>query len=201
MKKRQVVFVVFSICFVLSFLLFLFFQKGIGAGMVFQFVFSPLQKITIQSTQVFYEPSTIDQLREENTKLKTQLAKQQLVMQDNKALHDQFEINNPSPKSLLPAHIISMPSFFPGVSAPESLIIDKGKKNGVEEEMVVIIKDNLIGKVTKNNNYFSLVTLIGNKQTSFTAHTTQTNALGVIKGAGNGQLVFDNVVLSDTVKA
>jgi cell shape-determining protein MreC len=45
-----------------------------------------------------------------------------------------------------------------------------------------------------------LVSLITNKNQSLTAEDNNTHAVGVIRGKGDGILVFENVVLSDTLQ-
>lgn len=202
MKKRQLLFIIFSVCIIISLIIFGLAKRNGDSvfGMVAQFVFSPLQRASFNAVHTIQQKTLIDQLKEENMQLKTQLAKQELILRDNSALRDQFKTASPTSKILLPATIIGMPSFFPAVSFPEELILDKGEQDGVAVGNVVVYKDNLIGIITKINNHFSLVTVVGNKDTSFTAKTAKTNALGVIKGQGSGQMLFDNVVLSDTLQ-
>ncbi len=202
MKKRQILLLVFGVCFILAIIIFGLSNKQgkSSVGMIMQITFSPAEKLAYGLLQSFHHTSLEEQAKNENMILKTKLAKLQLLEQDNKALRDQFQTAMPSSQTLLPATIIGMPSFFPGISFPDELILDKGKKDRIDIGNVVIYKDNLVGIITKINDHFSLVTVVGNKQTSFTAKTAHTNALGVIKGEGNGQMQFNNVVLSENLQ-
>lgn len=118
---------------------------------------------------------------------------------ENTALKDQFATANPSPSTLLPAAIIGMPRFLPGVSQPEEIIVDKGSHQGVKNGTVVVIKNMLVGKVTQVQPYSSIVSLLTNPDTSFTARTITTNANGIVQGIGGGKSQLENVLLSDTL--
>ena len=65
---------------------------------------------------------------------------------------------------------------------------------------VVVYKDTLLGKIVKTEPYLSVIDLIGKKNISLTGSALATSALGIVKGVGDGQIIFDNVVLSDTLK-
>lgn len=202
MKKRQMIYSIFVICILFTILIVVFSQKNkaSGLGMATQFLFAPLQKTVLHTTVSIMAKTSPQDITEENKMLKMQIAKLQLIAQDNTALRDQFHITHPSPHTLLPATIVGMPSYFPGIAAPDELILDKGKQDGVTAGKVVVYRDNFIGTIRISNDHFSLVTVAGNKGTSFTAKTTQTMALGVAKGQGNGQLILDNVVLSESLQ-
>jgi len=135
-------------------------------------------------------------LKEENLSLQKKLLDQQKLIEENKALHDQFQVSNPRSLDLLPATVVGAPRFIPGIFSPENFIIDVGTADSVKVGNAVVVKDNLIGKITKTSKFISEVTLVTNPSLKFAAKTT-TNVLGVIKGGGNGELFFDNVLLSD----
>jgi len=202
MRRHPYVFPIFIICFLLAFFTFIFSQKSLlnSAAVSLQLIFSPVQKLIFHTTQSFHPQSSEDTLRSENARLKTQIAKDQLISEDNAAFRDQFHAVNPSPENLIPASVVGMPSFFPGVNAPETFIVDKGMNDKITINTVAVYKDTLIGKVTKANAHFSEITLTSNKTMSFTVKTSQTDAIGVLKGLGNGEMILDNVVLSDTLK-
>jgi rod shape-determining protein MreC len=162
-----------------------------------QQVFSPFQKGLLRGLDVFHPDTMLTKLREENMELRTQLAKEKITDKENEALRDQFQLASPPSKNLLPATVVAMPSFFPGLSLPDSITLNKGKHDNITTGEAVIYKNNLIGKITVVDNYFSKVTLATNIMSSFTARTISTNALGVIRGQGENQLLLDNVVLSD----
>lgn len=160
-----------------------------------QTIFAPGQKATIGMTRGI--DTSAEKLKEENAKLQSEIAKLQVIAQDNKALRDQFQTTSPSSQTLIPAKIVGEPNFLPSITAPDVLIIDKGTTDGVYANSAVVFKDNLIGKVTNVNNHFAKVLLLTNKAFTLTAKTAQTNALGIIRGQGAGEYLLDNVLLSD----
>lgn len=133
-----------------------------------------------------------DALRDENTALRTQLVKMQELERDNSALRNQFQTANPESRNLLPATVI-------GMNANE-ITIDKGSEDAVQKGDIIVLKDNLIGKVAKISPHVSIVTLITDPATSFTAQTSKTAAIGVVKAQGGDTITFENVVLSDKLE-
>jgi len=202
MRRHQFVFPVFIVCLIISLIIIIFSQKSSlnFLTLSIQLIFSPVQKIIFHTTQSLHPQTSEGQLYKEIAMLKTRIAKDQLILDDNKAFRDQFHNTNPSPENLIPASIVGMPSFFPGLNAPETFIVDRGTNDTVIMDLTAVFKDNLIGKVTKTNAHFSEISLISNKTTAIIAKTSQTNAAGVLKGAGNGEMILDNVVLSDSLK-
>ena len=57
-----------------------------------------------------------------------------------------------------------------------------------------------MGKISEVNYGFSKVSLLTNSSFSTTAKDLSTNAMGVAKGQGGGELILDNVVLSQDLK-
>jgi rod shape-determining protein MreC len=195
--KRLPVFLFFLIIvLIIIFISWKFGFQGLG---FFQSLFYPVQKTSVSISHATTGGSLIDQLKAENAKLKVQLSKQQEIQRENQALRDQFNTTVPTSQDLLPATIIGMPAFLPSITTPEELIIDKGTQDGVKVGSVIVCKDSLVGIVTKANNHFSQVLLVTNNKTSFTAKDTATNALGIVKGQGGGQIMLDNVLLSDSL--
>ncbi len=142
----------------------------------------------------------IAKIKAENMRLSESLAQKQLLENDNKALRDQFETTSFATTSLLPARVVGQPQAVPNISFPEELIIDKGKKTGVGNGSVVIVKDNGVGEVVQTSDYFAKVRLVTGKQFALSGKDSATGAVGVIKGIGNGEIIFDAVLLSDNLQ-
>lgn len=126
----------------------------------------------------------------------SKLVDQKKLVEDNEALRNQFETITVKTQSLIPARIVGSPSFIPGISVPEYLILDVGKQDGVEDGYAVISKDNLIGVIEKANDNFSKVVLVNSSSFSSTAKTLKEQSAGVINGNGAEQMILDNVLLS-----
>lgn len=201
MQKRGEFLSHFFLFLVLSFFTYLVFQTPIGSSLsgALQVVLHPLQRtfVAAYASMTKDTPSELQQLQNENTKLRLQLAEQGREIQ---ALHDQFATTSPSSQSLLPAKIVGFRSFIPGVSAPSQLVIDKGKSDGVSAGSVIVSNNVMIGRVSKVTDHGALVDLTSREGFSLTAKTSKTNALGIVTGKGNGDIVLENVVLSDKLE-
>jgi len=119
---------------------------------------------------------------------------------DNKALRDQFATVETSQNILLPARIVGAPQFLPGAGQPESIILDQGEKNGVKKGQAVVFKNAIVGLISEIHSHTSLVEVVSNAGVAFPGKTVQTNALGVLRGMGNGEMILDNVQVSDELR-
>ncbi|MEX2007151.1 MAG: rod shape-determining protein MreC [Candidatus Levyibacteriota bacterium] len=164
---------------------------------------SPLERVAFGLSSSKTEDNKIVA---ENKALVKKLADTQKLAAENSALRDQFETSIPKSHNLLPANVVSAPSFVPGVSSPEYLTIDKGSSDGVKVGSAIIFKDNLVGKVTQVADSLSRVTIVSNSSSTFPARTisvkgeTGASALGIVRGLGGQELILDNVLLSDTLQ-
>ncbi len=174
-------------------------QRAGGVQTFLEKIFQPFQSSVLNLTRAvtsLTKDSNSD-LREENLKLRQQLVDQKALIEDNKALRDQFQTSIPRSQSVLPAKIVGAPSLVPGISEPETFVIDKGANDGITVGQAVVFKNYLVGKITKVTALYSLVILSINPDFSITAKDVETQAPGVVKGRGSGTMIFDNVILSD----
>ncbi|HSW47545.1 MAG TPA: rod shape-determining protein MreC [Candidatus Saccharimonadales bacterium] len=191
MQKRKSFFPTFLIFFIPAIILFVLAGTGYLNGLTgfFETGTVPIQK----SLFGIFHPDSKDELsklQDENRNLASQLTKQEEMKRDNQALRDQFQTGNPAPNTLLPATVIG--------GEDDTIIIDKGQADMIQVGDVVVLKDNLIGKVDRVSMHLAVVDLItGN--TSFTAKTVKTDSLGIVKGQSGG-LLLSNVVLSDKLE-
>ncbi len=170
---------------------------------VLQRITAPFQSATynfFNSVILLGESPKLKQLETENLRLTSMLSDQKKLERENSALSDQFQVSSPNSNTLLPANIVGAPSFIPGIAVPETFIIDKGTSDGITIGRAVVYKNNLVGKVTKANGFLSEVTLVTNPASSLTVKTSGSDVLGVIKGQGGGEMILDNVLLSDNLK-
>ncbi len=206
MQKRGNTFLFFLLFFGISLFIFLLSKQGVltGLGVLGNGLF-PLQSLVFHIGSV--PENLIGNVKKEQQKMDTGISKAidtktfANLKADNVALRDQFASATSSTLRLVPAHVIGAPQFIPGVSSINTMIIDQGENSGIKKGYVVVYKDNLVGIVTKTTSVASLVQVVTNIHTSFTAKTSSTNALGVIHGTDTGLMILGNVVLSDQLQA
>ncbi|OGH24559.1 MAG: hypothetical protein A3B47_03700 [Candidatus Levybacteria bacterium RIFCSPLOWO2_01_FULL_39_24] len=143
------------------------------------------------------ESARIKRLEDENLKLLSRVADFEKLKQENAALSDQFQTVYPRSTQLLKADIIGAQSFIPGISVPNSFIINKGLKNNLKMGMAVVIKENFVGVISQISENLAQINLINNPSSSFTAKT-ENGAVGIVKGANT--LTINNILLSENIK-
>lgn len=163
-----------------------------------QSVFFPLGMLW-QSGGISKNTNTLDSVKKENADLREQLAAKTQLIADDKALRDQFQVLTPPTRQLLPVKVVGMPSVIPHLSFPETIIINAGENDGITNGLAVIVGNELIGILTKTTLHYGVVQLISSKQSSFSVKVAS-SAFGVLKGQGNGDMLIDNVLLSDQIK-
>lgn len=203
-SKRNSFFSVLLLFVMLSALvIFLSSQKWLFGSSFFENTLFPVEGFFFHTAQIpssWFANKDIVTLQNENRVLTEKLVGMQKLQQDNVALRDQFQTTTISSTHLIPATVIGAPEFIPGLTAPEYLILNKGIQDGVRKGDVVVFENNLLGIVTKMTDTASEVTLVSNPNTSLTAKTSNTNAQGVLKGQGNGVMVFGSVLLSEKLE-
>ncbi len=192
MQQKKNFFPVFLTFFVITLFIFIFSSVGLLNGLTsfLEQLTVPLQRFTFGVVHK-NDQTEIAKLKAENISLTAQLIKQTELQRENQALKDQFQATNPDPRKLLPANVIGVFN--------DQMIIDKGISDGVKTGFVLVVKDNLVGKIVKTSAHISVFDLITGNHISFTAKTLKTQTLGIIKGQDGG-LIFDNVVLSDKLE-
>lgn len=194
MQRRASFFPIFYLFLVLAIIVFILARNGVFTGMTgfFESATVPLQRFTFGIFNSESKQSEEEKLREENRNLLVQLAKQEELEKENKALHDQFQAEKISTQELLPAKVIGRSN--------DQFIIDKGSSDSIKPGNVLVFKDNLIGKVIKVSAHLSVVHLVTHPTISFTAEAVKTETLGVINGRGGTSFIFGNIVLSDKLE-
>lgn len=171
-----------------------------GVGGVFADIVSPLKTGIFGVFNRSNNTSQIKKIEEENRTLKKQLVDLRLAVLDMQALKDQFAVVYPKSQNLLLANIVGAPRFIPGITQPSRFIVNRGKKDGVRVGQAVAVGDNLLGKIVEVSESLAKVDIVTNSSFSLTAKTSKSGAIGVIKGKGNGEMILDNVLLSENLQ-
>jgi len=210
MKKRENFFPVFLIFLFLSIVVLWSSQTQafVPLRSFLEMAFSPLQKISYGVLSGFpriFSNTNFEDLEKKNKACQALLSDQQNLIRENAALRDQFQTTLPQNPNLLPAKILGQQAFIPGISLPETFTLDKGTKDGVLKGAAVVFKNNLVGKIERVSSNLSMVSLLTNKNSSFTVKTlpakdSPQGSLGTLRGQGNGGMVLENVVISESLK-
>ena len=141
-----------------------FAEKGIkDAGSVtIKFISSPFkfiknsidknnekEKIYKKYKSLLKEKEEVEKVMASNEELKETVKKLKKSLELNTVLSDQFEVN---------ATVIYRKLNY----WYDEITIDKGSKNGIKEDMAVVVPDGLIGRVSTVSNYTSTIRLLSN---------------------------------------
>lgn len=199
MQKRNTFLFLFLFLFILSLVIIFLFSRNVdafGIGSVNK-AFSPIRSSIVGLVRGGSSESAIES---EIAALRKQLRDRKKQDAELQALRDQFDTQAIPSQSIIPASIIGMSGYVPGISLPDGLIIDKGSAEGMKKGQVVVYKDNVIGRVEKITEHAAKVILIYDEQSTVNAKTVKTNALGLVEGQGQGVMQLSGVVLSEKLE-
>lgn len=193
MSKRSILIILLILLFAASILIFNITSVPILSNLAQKIAGPP--KSLLYQTKVIRRDNKDKELLEENEKLRQKIVDYERLKRDNQVLRDQFETGATREYKLLPARVIGSLGSFTQASG---LIIDQGKKTGVKRGMAVVLKSNLLGKVETVSENYSKINLTHNEKFSTLARTSETNALGVARGASDF-ILFDQVSINDNI--
>lgn len=192
-KKIGIIFFIIIFVFVLL-------NRAIDSGIdILSYVVFPIQRKIYEIGNFFKETSeavvSYKAVLEENRKLKNEQVKYDIVVAYNKELkaeNDRLkDILNMEKHKDFTVKVAKI-NFRNPNNLYERFYIDLGKKDGIKKNFIVLAGKNLIGKVGKVYDNYSIVDMITEENYSVSS-LTEKGALGVIKGSneGDGTLYFE----------
>ena len=121
-----------------------------------------------------------EELTAKNAELENKLIEYERMKDENTRLREMFDYSqNNANYDYLGCNIIG----YSGGNISNGYIIDKGTKDGVEKDMVVITPAGLVGKVTKASSSFAIVQTILNENIAVAAMVESTDeTTGILQG-------------------
>lgn len=156
------------------------------------FIYKGTEKIkyTIKNLQ------DLNRILEENKNLKNENFRLEVdhdyisdLQEENKRLKEILDIKNTGNRDFVVANI----SFRDPLSVYDEFIIDKGSNQGIKENMNVVTKNVLIGRVIKVYENTSLVELISKSEKYTSVIIGQQKYLAILKGNNSKKLSVENV--------
>jgi rod shape-determining protein MreC len=146
----------------------------------------------------------LQQVQEENERLKQQISALQIRLQQERSLAQQsqslqklLELKTSSELATTAANVIA------GGASPEfrTITIDKGTSEGVHGDMAVISPAGIVGRVIQPSPRAAKIQLLIDRNAAAGAMVERTRAQGVVIGTGADELRMDYVSGSAEVKA
>jgi len=190
--KKNKILITVIVVILLVFLLNVF-QKEVRS--LFYSFSAPIQKVlwgagegTSDSLQSIVRVKTLkqelDELKLENQELLSQVVALKDLKEENETLRQALGLELQKDFKLSLVQIIGKDI------SQDFILIDKGSKDGISENMPVITQQKvLVGKIGQVYENFSKVMLISHKESSFDAKIDDIS--GVVKGQGDFRTLFD----------
>ncbi len=139
-----------------------------------------------------------DQLRRENIRLSSQLARTRAVRQRNEELQRLLNLTDSSDATLRPARIVTKDIF----QKDNLLTLDVGQADGVMEGMPVVHEDGIVGTVVLVNDHYARVMPFLNTDFRVPATILPLQAEGIVRWDGErlDRLQLDHVVKTEPVE-
>ena len=140
--------------------------------------------------------TSIGNLEAENQQLKKELVKlkQQIVSIKN------MEMENKRLRTLVgfkgKTHYHTLPAVVVGRSTnnwQSAFVIDKGSKDGIKKNMVVLVGEGLVGQVVMVSSHASKVQLIIDQKSGVAAQLMNSGETGIVEGQVTGELVMNYI--------
>ncbi len=150
------------------------FQKGLEKGFRF---FTGTWERYVYLVDLEEENRMLREIVQELKKDINELTEEQL---ENRRLRSLIGFKQSVPKPLLPAQIIGkdLTGWF------QTLTIDRGRQDGIEEGMAVLSVQGIVGQVMETSGNFARVLLITDPNSAVAAMVQRTRARGIVEGKG-----------------
>lgn len=200
-KKRNILIIIIGILIIIS---VGFKQQGIKN--FFYFVSEPIQKFFWNAGKKISGPIELiseikelkrkhDELSLYNQELLSENTQLKALKRENEILRKALELELQKDFKLTLAEVIGRDI------SQDSLLINKGVRDGISEGMPVITEEKvLVGRIKESSTRFSKVLLISNQKSSFDVKIQEGEITGLLRGKGDFQLLLDLIPEDQEIK-
>lgn len=197
-RKRLIVLI---IMLVLSILIFSYAsKKGTSVNEVFLY---PFDLINFSTSKIFTVIKKLTNTMNENEELKRQLNELKVERQ----LYNEIILENQRLKNILALKDYSLNYFTTAKPIARgydrllnTIVIDKGKNNGIRKDMPVITVNGLIGKIHAVRDDFSEVLLLKDPNFSAAIRLQDSRHEGVVVGTGRNYCIIKYIPPEESIK-
>ncbi len=137
-----------------------------------------------------------DELKAQLDKLRVENQKLQELDRENKRFKTLLGFMETKPNTLIAANVIGedLKNWF------RSIIIDKGRSQGVREKMPVITPKGIVGQAVEIDQWHSKVMIINDTNSSVDVNIDGKNTRGLLEGTGQNILKLNYVIKNDAIE-
>lgn len=140
--------------------------------------------------------SEYESLRRENRQLKKEIIEYREVSNENERLRELLDFKEEEASEGVAAQVIAR-----DISGwARWVVINKGKKDGIRNEMPVVTHDGLVGKVVSTGPLVARVMLISDNSSKVSVVDQETRDTGLLTGTAQGELKARYIDLESDVK-
>jgi rod shape-determining protein MreC len=139
--------------------------------------------------------STIEKLKDENARLKSDLLEQRNKFGQSKQLKEALELAGQAQWKVVSAKALSQGS---AISFTQTITIDQGTRAGIRPNMTVVNGQGLVGVVKAVFPNSSIVLLASDPSFKIGVRVARTQSIGILSGQGNNQGILE--LLDNTTK-
>jgi rod shape-determining protein MreC len=139
--------------------------------------------------------STIEKLKDENARLKSDLLEQRNKFGQSKQLKEALELAGQAQWKVVSAKALAQGS---AISFTQTITIDQGTRAGVRPNMTVVNGQGLVGVVKAVFPNSSIVLLASDPSFKIGVRVARTQSIGILSGQGNNQGILE--LLDNTTK-
>lgn len=135
----------------------------------------------------------VNELKEENQKLLSDLAELENLKKENQFLREALDLGMDKEFDLILTDVTAKNTFtLKGIIFEDSVLINKGRNDGVRKDFSVILQNKvLIGRVAEVYDSFSRIVLITSKDNMIDVEVQDTETFALSKGEGGFKMSLD----------
>lgn len=141
--------------------------------------------------------STIEKLKEENARLRTQILMQKNIAGQSSQLKSVLDLAGQANWKIVAAKVLAQGST---VSFTHTITIDQGSRAGIKPNMTVINGQGLVGVVRETFPNSSIVLLASDPSFKVGVRVARSQTIGILSGQGSNQGVLQLLDNSATIK-
>ena len=147
-------------------------------------IVSPLSNLFEDITNLGRTQSKIDDLKEENEKLKSQLILNENIVGELEQLKGVLDLAGAARFKVVSARVLTKGGTG---TFGETIVIDAGSKAGIRRDMTVIASAGLVGVVKSTTSNSAVILLMGDPSFRIGVRVAGTQDMGVLSGEGNSR--------------
>jgi rod shape-determining protein MreC len=160
-------------------------------------IFSPLGNLFDDITNLGRTQSKIENLKEENERLKSQLILNENIVGELEQLKGVLDLAGQARLKVVAARVITRG----GTSTfGETIVIDKGSNSGIKRDMTVIATSGLVGVVKSTTANSAVILLMSDPSFRVGVRVAGTQDMGILSGGGDNRFTIEMLSATGQIK-